>query len=301
MKATISLIAIIYMLLMNSANGQKNIISGFYSTGDTVTLKLDNYGDSTQWQNSPDLTTWTDISGQNNDSLIVYVDSSMYFRAKVIHGTCAPYFSDTSAISVSGFPCLGSSTVADVDGNIYNTIQIGTQCWMRENIKAKHYANGNALSRYCYIGNEAYCDTFGGLYNWPTIMNGSSSGSFVPSGIQGICPTGWHLPSDPEWDILIYFLGGDSLAGGKMKETGINHWNSPNIGATNSSGFSALPGGYRYSGGGYHTMGEYAYWWSTTEYFTNATWVRSIKHDGEIVYHYYDFNDNCFAVRCLKD
>jgi len=147
-------------------------------------------------------------------------------------------------------PVQETGTVTDVDGNIYKTVKIGSQWWMAENLKVTHYRNGDLLPNYtdslmwsntlngarCYYNNDSivYASVYGALYNWYAINDS-----------RQISPLGWHVPSDAEWIILLNYLGGLNIASGKMKETGTSHWQSPNSGANNSSGFTALPGGGR--------------------------------------------------------
>ena len=171
----------------------------------------------------------------------------------------------------------GNNGCTDYDGNTYQTITIGSQEWMAENLKVTHYANGTVIplvtdntawanlgnnntdKAYCYYNNsDANKDTYGALYTYAAATNGDNDGT-----TQGVCPTGWHLPGDAEWTELTDYIGGTSVAGGKMKETGTTHWNSPNTGATNESGFTALPGGRRdSSNGAFSNVGYYGYWWS---------------------------------------
>jgi uncharacterized protein (TIGR02145 family) len=183
----------------------------------------------------------------------------------------------------------GSSTtptVSDIDGNVYNTVKIGTQVWMVENLKTTRYADGtsiplvntvstwNALTEtakaYCWYDDDiSNKDVYGALYTWPAAMKGAAGSNSKPSGAQGACPAGWHLPSDAEWKELETYLGGGSIAGGKMKEIGTTHWYDPhwldpNIGATNESGFNGLPGGSRIWYGGFAQIGIKGFWWSTT-------------------------------------
>jgi len=173
-----------------------------------------------------------------------------------------------------------SSNVSDYDGNIYQTVAIGNQIWMMENLKSTHYADGTAIplvesrsawdaldendKAYCYFNNSAANgETYGALYTWEAAMNGAYSSHGNPSGVQGVCPDGWHLPSDAEWDELKTYLGGESEAGGKMKEIGTIHWNSPNTSATNESVFTALPGGRRNQVGTSMFLGDHSLFWSS--------------------------------------
>ena len=220
-------------------------------------------------------------------------------------------------------------TVTDVEGTGYKWIKIGTQIWMAENLKTTKYSDVTDIpyvnssdawaaltetsKAYCWynddIGNK---ETFGALYTWAAAMNGAASSDSDPSGIQGVCPTGWHLPSDAEWHTLILTLDADAsnysnpeswIAGGMLKETGTDHWISPNTGATNESGFTALPGGSRSSGGYFSGFGMVGYWWQATEISGNET-AASSRH---IWYNYIEvirlFNNkrDGLSVRCLKD
>jgi len=156
------------------------------------------------------------------------------------------------------------------DAKVYPTVQIGTQCWMAKNLNVGTRINGSQeqtnnsptpfIEKYCYENSEANCEVYGGLYQWDEMMLYSST-----PGKQGICPTGWHLPTDAEWTTLITYLGGESVAGGKMKETGTTHWLSPNTGATNSSGFIGLPGGSRETDGGFYDLRWYGDFWSSSQ------------------------------------
>lgn len=199
-----------------------------------------------------------------------------------------------TAVGVDGEPCPGVPTIT-YEGQTYNTVLIGSQCWMKENL---NYATGNS---WCYDNNSSNCDAYGRLYDWETIMNGESSSNKVPSGVQGICPPGWHVPSDAEWEIIADHLGGSVVAGGKMKEAGYAHWDSPNTGATNESGFTALPGGVRDANGSFNILGNLGYWWSSTEYNSSNAWGRYLLADDDDVGRL-NFDETLgFSLRCLKD
>jgi uncharacterized protein (TIGR02145 family) len=216
-------------------------------------------------------------------------------------------------------PSTGNSTtVKDFDGNVYNTVTIGTQVWMKENLKTTHYSNGTAIPLVTGTSNwdaltatsKAYCwynddiankATYGALYTSAAAMNGATSTTANPSGIQGVCPTGWHLPSDAEWTTLTTYLGGESVAGGKLKETGTTHWVNPNTGATNETNFTALPGGYRYGNGTFLTIGYAGFWWSATESSTSNAWGRGMHYGYSGVGRDYDTKTVGFSVCCLRD
>ena len=204
------------------------------------------------------------------------------------------------------------------DGNEYNWVQIGDQVWMAENLaylpSVNMVADGSedAAGSYYYVygydgtnvadakATDNYA-TYGVLYNWTAAMDGEASSTTNPSGIQGVCPAGWHLPSEAEWTELIDYLGGTSVAGGKLKETGTTHWNTPNTGATNETGFTALPGGYRTNYGSFANIGSYGYWWSATEVSASYAWSRRMHNN-----YSNGYRDNYnkvvgFSVRCVRD
>lgn len=218
-----------------------------------------------------------------------------------------------SAVSGQTFHC--GDLLVDVEGNSYSTVQIGNQCWMAENLATTTYADGvaipNGAGAPTGLGSIKYYwdlfddplqrDTFGLFYTWEAAMKDALSSSSNPSGIQGVCPNGWHLPSASEWDVLASTLGGRTSAGGPLKA--LDFWNSPNIGATDSSNFTALPSGYRSNGfGGFRAVGESAFFWSTT--FTSGTGpaYNGLYFGSADITEYNDgdsgFGYNC---RCLSD
>ena len=196
----------------------------------------------------------------------------------------------------------------DADSNHYAVVQIGTQLWMEENLKTTKYRNGNAISNvadgtawsalttgaYCNYNNTTNTDTintYGRLYNWYSI--GDS---------RNIAPTGWHVASDSEWTVLTTYLLGESVAGGKLKETCLTHWYSPNTGATNETGFSALPGGYRLSNGAFDYIGDSGHWWSSTEYSTTDAWYRGMYYYlSNVLRINGNYKGYGFSVRCVRD
>lgn len=188
------------------------------------------------------------------------------------------------------------------DGNVYQTVTIGNQIWMAENLKYLPSVVGPAtISKtdpYHYVYNydgtsvtdakaTANYNTYGVLYNWPAALLS--------------CPPGWHLPSDAEWTVLTDYLGGKATAGGKLKEAGIEHWNEPNEGATNETGFTALPGGDRTSLASFTDNGMFGYWWSSTEHNTEHANYRGMRSIGANVFENYFFKSNGDSVRCLKN
>ncbi len=201
-----------------------------------------------------------------------------------------------------------AGTVTDIDGNVYKTVTIGTQVWMAENLRVTHYRNGDSIPNaidpvtwrdssgaYCdYDNNSTYSAPYGRLYNW-----------YVIGDSRGLAPAGWHVATDAEWQTLIDFLGGEGVAGGKLKEAGIVHWDSPNTAATNESGFSALPGGFRNGVGDYAYLGFYAEFWSSTESSRVGAWSRDLSCDSSGVGRWggYEYGGKEYgnSVRCVKD
>jgi uncharacterized protein (TIGR02145 family) len=206
------------------------------------------------------------------------------------------------------------------DENTYKLVVIGGQIWMAENLaylpSVVALATGSededhSADSYCYVNGYNGTDvddakatsnytTYGVLYNWNAAMAGAMSSSSNPSGVQGICPAGWHLPSDAEWTTLTDYLGGVTVAGGKLKETGTDHWSSTNTDVTNSSGFTALPGGCR-SSVSISSPGTNGYWWSSTMKDENNTWYRLLYNTNIYVYSMNTSKNSGYSVRCLRN
>jgi uncharacterized protein (TIGR02145 family) len=213
-----------------------------------------------------------------------------------------------SAVIVGNIIDTNTVTVTDIDGNIYHTVSIGTQVWMVENLKTTKYKDGTAIPLvtansawaalttpgYCWSNNDSatYKSIYGAIYNWYAVNTGK------------LAPTGWHVPTDSEWSVLTAYLGGDSVAGGKLKEVGTTHWATPNNGATNASGFSALPGGWRggtSGSGAFYGVGIEGYWWSSTTYNTSNSWMRAMFNNSANVSRTNNINFDGFSVRCIKN
>ncbi|MDD4671355.1 MAG: fibrobacter succinogenes major paralogous domain-containing protein, partial [Bacteroidales bacterium] len=192
--------------------------------------------------------------------------------------------------------------IKDIDGNIYNTVTIGTQVWMAENLKTTKYNDGTDIPlvtnnadweglstpAYCWYQNDeaTYGNTYGVLYNWYTVNTGN------------LCPTGWHVPTDAEWTTLTDYVGGIEIAGTKLKATTVWYDNGN---GTDDYGFSALPGGYRNINGMFGHVGYYGYWWSSTEYGASYAWYRSMTYHYENVNRYYNNERDGSSVRCVRD
>ena len=199
--------------------------------------------------------------------------------------------------------------ITDVENNTYKTMSIGTQQWMAENLKVSKYNDGtpipnitdntqwqnNTTGAWAYYNNDAANNAkYGKLYNWYAV-------SKTTNGNKIVCPTGWHVPTDAEWTVLTDYLGGESVAGVKLKEVGTTNWNSPNTDATNTSLFSALPGGYRDYNGNYGGIGINGNWWSSTENSTGSAWYRGLVNYSGGAYRSYDDKKNGLSVRWLRD
>jgi uncharacterized protein (TIGR02145 family) len=184
-------------------------------------------------------------------------------------------------------------SITDIDGNIYHSVIIGSQVWLIENLKVTHYRNGDPIQtthNYDYDLTPSNSQIFGRLYNWYAVTDS-----------RKLCPPGWHIPTDAEWKTLINYLGGDSIAGGKLKARDTVFWKSPNTGATNESGFNALPGGYCYNAGEFSLIFYSAAFWSSTEISSGNAWNRYLAYDLKNIYRYNASKYSGFSVRCLKD
>jgi uncharacterized protein (TIGR02145 family) len=225
--------------------------------------------------------------------------TTYHFRVKAVNSLGTTFGSDLTF----------TTTIEDGEGNVYNIVIIGTQVWMKENLRTTKYSNGDLIGttssptldisgestpkyQWVYGGDESNLVTYGRLYTW-----------FAVTDSRNVCPTGWHLPTDSEWTTLTTFLGGDNVAGGKLKETGTTHWSSPNTGATNETGFRGLPSGNRDSNGttGFYNIRNGGNWWSSTEFSTTFAYCRHMFYnDSNLSSGNYDKQAG-FSVRCLKD
>jgi len=198
-----------------------------------------------------------------------------------------------------------SEIVTDIDGNIYEEIIIGNQTWLKDNLNVTRYRDGTVIplvsngsvwsstsaGAYCAYGNNnSNTAVYGALYNWYAVTDP-----------KGLCPTGWHIPSNAELTTLTTYLGGLELAGGKMKESGTQYWHSPNTGADNSSGFTALGAGYRDMNSVFAHFMELDYIWSSSEYSSTHGISRKLYHDNVVISFSGNYKNSGFSVRCIKD
>lgn len=186
--------------------------------------------------------------------------------------------------------------VSDYDGNIYNTVTIGNQVWLKENLKSLHYSDGMAISGVMsYNNNDSLANIYGRLYTWDAAMRNSTQ-----QGVQGVCPVGYHVPTDSEWTVLGNYLGGNSIAGGKLKETDTVHWYPPNTGATNSSWFTALGGG-EWENGVFQFIKMYGLFWSSTQASSTQAKYRYLQYTTNSLSSYTWNKTLAYSIRCIKD
>ena len=199
--------------------------------------------------------------------------------------------------------------ISDTDGNTYKTVYIGKQRWMAENLKTTKYSDGTVITNVTdanqwtklttaawsnYNNSDSLGIIYGKLYNWYSINP-------ISNGNKNVCPTGWHVPNDAEWNILIDNLGGLEIAGSKMKEVGNNHWVNQNTDATNISLFNALPAGVRGSSGFFETIAVSAYWWSSSNFSELKTYRFKTEKSSGNVYISIENKVAGFSIRCIED
>lgn len=211
------------------------------------------------------------------------------------------YSFTTKAFDIEDVKCI------DYDGNEYAVVQIGNQIWMAEDLRSLHYSDGTAIPNVlAYNNQEDLVQYYGRLYNWTSVMNGESSSNANPSGVHGIAPEGWHVPSKAEWEELIAYLGGNAVAGGKMKETGYDYWADPNTGATNESGFNGRGCGW-YSQGTNPNFTNLWYdvlYWTSMQDQSNSAFFTALANNVSEIYLPTDglgITINNITVRCIKD
>ena len=283
-------------------------------SGSTGTFEVTS---NTDWSVSDDA-DWLTVSpesGSNNGTITATASSTNHStssRSATVTVRATGVSEQTVNVTQNGSPFV----TVDIDGNNFKTVKIGDQWWMAENLKVTHYRNGDSIPNvtdndqwenlssgaYCVIYNdESNADTYGYLYNW-----------YAVNDIRNIAPEGWHVPTDEDWKELEMYLGmsrseADNTEwrgtdeGGKMKEAGTAHWKSPNISATNQSGFSALPGTFRYYNGNYQLIGYYCCFWSSTESSSGRAWSRNLdfNHSGVQRTSYAKLSG--LSVRCVRD
>jgi uncharacterized protein (TIGR02145 family) len=284
----------ISLIAANSANGGGNITNSYSNlTGEGVCWSKSHLPtvDGNKTTNEiPTVSFASNINGLESNT-------TYYVRAYATNIAGTGYGNEVSFTT--------GPVEADIDGNVFHTINIGTQVWMLENLKTKHFRNGDPLSYvadsvdwiskstegYCYNNNDSSIALiYGNLYNW-----------FAATDPRNISPIGWHVPSGPEYNVLVNNLGGYSTAGGKLKEDGFVHWLSPNTGATNETGFTGLPGGDREFGNFINNGSSAFFWSSTANTSVSLAYCLQLRYDNSYALTTPLEYQNGFSIRCVKD
>ncbi len=244
-----------------------------------------------------------DLPGKNNLSLLNFTSSKTSSETRLDGGFLGERNIEDDLSGSGIFP--SGETVTDIDGNVYNTVVIGKQVWMVENLKVTKYRNGDPIPNvkddlewkntnigaYCDYNNKpSNSEIYGRLYNWHAVSDS-----------RGLAPKDWHIPTEADWQVLVDYLGGNDDAGGKLKEAGTTHWGNPNTGANNKSGFSALPAGYRNYEGIFSDLGYDASWWTSSDQYMRYAWYRSLTYSSAGISNHYFHRELGFSVRCIRD
>lgn len=275
-------------------------LNGTVNPNNQSTTVVFEYGTSTNYGNNQ-TASQNPVAGTANTNVNANISGLIagiiyHYRIRATNSTGTTYSSDATF----------TYTIADVEGSVYKTVTIGTQIWMAENLKTERYNNGDLIPNitgdsqwnatttgaYCYLDNNenTYRNLYGVLYNW-----------FAVNDSKRLCPTGWHVPTNTDWTTLGNYLGGFSQAGGSLKESGTLHWIAPNVGATNVSGFTALPGGFRqYRGnfGGHNDTGNF---WSSSDDGGVSTSYWQVASVDAGLHQFGNPKQEGYAVRCIKD
>ena len=279
------------MFISVFAHAQSDIIIDFVGTGassSVATVELINLSncDSITVSGDSSINLSTDITFNAGDII----------KLKGISGNYSTIITDNPTVSTTYtfefIPCT------DYDGNNYSVVKIGNQWWMAENLRSEHYSNGTVITE-AYDDGSVYLANYGRLYTWNATMNGEASSNLNPSGVQGIAPTDWHVPSDIEWTELTDYLGGQAVSGEKIKSICSILWAQPNI-ANNESGFTFLPGG-GYSGGSFNNVGNSGHGWSTTEDNSTEAWLLGSNYAYAGVGRYVGDKVNGMSIRCIAN
>jgi uncharacterized protein (TIGR02145 family) len=284
-------------------------LNGSVNANDLSTTVTFEYGSTVSYGNTATATqspvTGNIVTIVSEDISGLSAGTTYHFRVKAVNSVGTTFGDDITF----------TTNQTDIDGNIYHTIAIGTQVWMKENLKTTKYNDGTAIpnitdnTAWVTLNTGAYSDysntpanstTYGRLYNWYVVDNNAAT-KVASNGGKNVCPTGWHVPGDAEWTTLTTSLGGESVAGGKLKEIGLTHWLTPNIGATNEMDFTALPGGTRNEDGTCDGIGIGGDWWSSTEYSAMIAWGRYMIYNDAVVPKDDVSKIDGISVRCVRD
>ncbi|MFZ9939969.1 MAG: FISUMP domain-containing protein [Bacteroidia bacterium] len=237
-----------------------------------------------------------------------------YVRAYARNSLGTVYSNERNFTHDSWARCPGTPSLTDIDGNVYNTVQIGTQCWTQSNLTVSKYRNGNGIPNI--TNNTQWSQTNTGIRGWCSYNNDASNGTtfgklynwYAVNDSRGLCPTGWHVPTDSEWNVMVKYLDPNAdtaalgwqntNAGTALKST--TGWNN-NGNGTNSSGFTGLPGGYRNDNGGFGNVGNFGYWWSSSDAGSGSAWYRTLNYGSANVFRSNPDQRYGFSVRCVRD
>jgi uncharacterized protein (TIGR02145 family) len=258
-----------------------------------------------KWNTSNDLSSAIDLGSATTTTETGLLCGTSYTRYVWAYNSCGATTATILTQATRTIQACPGSITDERDGKIYNTVLIGCRCWMAENLNTgamisagQEQNNHGSIEKYCYENTESNCAVYGGLYQWDNMMQWSTE-----PGAQGICPSGWHIPTMGDWSALEDFLGGSSVAGGKMKETGFEHWISPNTGATNESGFTALPGGgWYFDGAVFLGLTIRTAYWSSSEYSSANAGLKTISYYSESFQNSGNNEKSYgYSLRCIMD
>lgn len=277
----------------------------FVYQGDELNLVLDDLKrGSITWQHSIDSLNWNDIPSSTINPYVLIPTTTAYYRAKVNEGTCAAIYSTPIKVELKCFVC-GDTLIDYRDGQMYPTVQIGSQCWMAKNLNigkmilsGNNQKNNGVIEKYCYNNDSTNCTTYGGLYQWDEMMQFVTTES-----TKGICPCNWHVPSENEWQTLELSLGMTAL---QVARSNVDSWDRGTTEGTalkvgGSSGFNALLSGMG-TPYGFYNLGVFEYTYTSSVYNTNYAWRRCLRTGYSTIGRWNTFYKTYgFSVRCVKD
>jgi uncharacterized protein (TIGR02145 family) len=307
----------VYQLSLFLSEGENNFrVSGIYRGMYLLKISGHSWSYSTkvvsqsQLRSDPEIVFVSNVKPPATKSTAAVVEMEYTNGDQLLFtGTSGRYSTIVTDVPISSKTItFGFLLCQDNDGNHYPIVMVGAQTWMAKNLKVgsridgpQNQTDNGIIEKYCYSDTDPNCNIYGGLYQWNELMQYVST-----EGTRGICPVGWHLPTDGEWTILADFLGGLNVAGGKLKETGTLEagtglWWSPNTGAVNSSGFTALPGGYRNYAGVFLNLYGLGSFWSSSLASSSSIWARDLNRNNGIVTRYYNVSSDGFSARCISN